>query len=279
VLALISTASFHEAYVLASAALQLAPHMPEARAVVLDWLDGARPKLSELERAALRTAILEAAKNDEVRASFLAEQASDLLIDPFVRVRVAAAGYLELVPSARASGALVAGLRKDHFPRVREAALGALGSLRDDPKLAPDVEEAMIRALAKDDVPSVRGRAARTLDRLPRPSTTAALRRSLDKDESAQVRAEAARALGLVCDREALDGLTKAARGLTAGARDEADVRLGLNAVTALARLQPADLDKRLQPLTAESVPGPLRSRVESAIASGKGGCATADER
>jgi HEAT repeat protein len=162
---------------------------------------------------------------------------------------------------------------------VREAALGALCSLRDDPKLAPDVEAAMIRALAKDDAPSVRGRAARTLDRLPRPDTTAGLRRSLDEDESAQVRAEAARALGLVCDHEALDGLTKAARGLKQGARDEADVRLGLNAVTALSRLGPPDLDRRLEPLTAASVPGPLRARVESAIVSGRGGCATAKER
>jgi len=279
VLGLLTTASFREAYVLAAAALQLAPHVPEARAVVLGWLDGSRLDLGLVERAALRTEILEAAKNDQLRAGFLAEQSTALLTDPFVRVRVAAAGYLELVPTPRATEPLLKGLRKDDFPRVREATLGALGSLRDDPKLAPDVEEAMIRALAKDDVPSVRARAARTLDRLPRPGTTAALRRSLDKDDSAQVRAEAARALGLVCDQEALGGLTKAARGLTKGARDEADVRLGLNAVTALARLNPADLDKRLEPLTAESVPGPLRGRVESAIQSGRSGCATASER
>jgi len=276
---LLTTASFREAYVLITAALQLAPHLPEARAVLLGWLDGTRLELGPVERAALRTEVLEAAKNDQVQAGFLAEQSTALLTDPFVRVRVAAAGYLELTPTPRASEALMAGLRKDDFPRVREATLGALGSLRDDPKLAPDVEEAMIRALAKDDAPSVRGRAARTLDRLPRPGTTAALRRSLDKDDSAQVRAEAARALGLVCDQEALGSLTSAARGLTKGARDEADVRLGLNAVTALARLDPPDLDKRLQPLTADSVPGPLRSRVESAIQSGRGGCATAKER
>jgi HEAT repeat protein len=195
---------------------------------------------------------------------------------------VSAASYLEvpkLAGSSEASSALEDRLRHDDWPAVREASLGALGSLRRDAKFAEDAERAIIRALAKDREVTVRSRAARTLAELPTEDTLAALRRSLAKDESAAVRAEAARSLGLLCDQASLSELTSAARGITRGARDEADVRLALNAVTALSRLGPPDLNARIQPLRADSVPGPLRGRIDAAVEAGSGGCAAARKR
>jgi hypothetical protein len=279
ILALLKSASFQEAYVLVPVAVELSLIQPAAQEVLLHWLEEGQMGLSVRQLAALRTEVLGVARDREARAAWLSRLALGLLEDPFLRVRIAAAGYLELAPTVEASVLLQDRLRHDDWPGMREATLGSLSSLRPDPAQAAKVDAAMIRALSKDPVPSVRARAARSLDRLPRAETVAALRRSLTKDENAAVRAEAARALGLVCDHGSVVALTAAARGLSRGAHDEADVRLGLYAVTALARLGPADLDARLEPLTAKSVPGPLRARVESAIVAGRGGCATVNQR
>lgn len=278
-LALLDSASFREAYVLVPVALELSPLVPAAEQLLVEWVSGKRLELAPRQRAALRTQALSLAREHERAWAKLSAEAVKLLQDPFPRVRVAAATYLELAKSSTARSALEQRLRHDDWPAVREASLGALAYLRAEPAAAAEVDAAMTRALAKDPTVSVRARAARELDELPRPETVSALRRSLSKDESAAVRAEAARSLGEICDYGSVSALTDAARGLTHGAHDEADVRLGLHAVTALARLNPKDLDERLAPLTAESVHGPLKARIESAIARDRGGCASSKKQ
>jgi HEAT repeat protein len=279
---LLASAQFEEAYVLVPVVLGFGVKTPPARDLLQHWLAGEQLKLAPRELAALRTEILTAAAEQEQASPELAKRAVQLLEDPFVRVRASAATYLataKVAASEEASSALAQRLRRDDWPAVREASLGALGSVRSEAKFREDAEAAVIRALAKDAEPSVRSRAARTLAELPTEDSLSALRRSLDKDESAAVRAEAARSLGLLCDQASLAALTSAARWITRGARDEADVRLALNAVTALSRLGPPDLKSRIQPLTSDSVPGPLRGRIDAAVEAGRGGCATAEKR
>lgn len=284
---LLSSATYEEAFVLVPVVLGFGDSVPEARDLLLAWSTGARLEVSPRELAALQTEILTLAAEQEACSAVLSRRALALLDDPFVRVRASAAACLAvshgaLGPEPKLAAALAARAKRDEWPAVREASLGALGSLRRDAKLgavAETAEAAVLRALAKDPEPSVRSRAARTLTERPTEASLTALRRSLTKDDHAAVQAEAARSLGLLCDQEALGALTAAARGITRGARDEADVRLALNAVTALSRLDPPDLAARIAPLTTDSVPGPLRGRVERAVEAGRGGCAATKKR
>lgn len=65
------------------------------------------------------------------------------------------------------------------------------------------------------------------------------------------MRGAAARALGELCDLSVLDELTRAALRLLVDRPSPADVSLGNAALSALGRLAPADLERRLAPLVA----------------------------
>lgn len=275
-LELLETAKFHEAYRLSAVLLELAPTEPEARALLDDWLLGASPVLSSRQRAALRVQLLTYARERGFGFEGLHAAAEGLLVDAEMRVREASAMYFQVNPDASALAPLSERLKDDHWPEVRGQVVLALGALRSEEASLDSADNAIARALARDSDPLVRAAAARAFDQSPSERALRALRRSLSKDPSSIVRADAARSLGLVCDQESLQALTHAALALRKGAEDEGDVRLGLQAAAAVARLGPSDLDARLRSLTEESVPGPLRARVQQSISSVRGLCATA---
>ena len=80
------------------------------------------------------------------------------------------------------------------------------------------------------------------------------------------MRALAAKTLGDLCARDATDALTELAV-LSRAPVDEADERLGVAAIDALAVLHPRDLEKRLAPLRAKGVRAPVRRAADRALA------------
>ncbi len=274
VLSMLRTSGFHEAYRLTNALLELSRQDAEARLIVRRWLLRHEPEASPLERAALRRHVLTSALDRDLLAPWLAELSLPLLRSDEMRVRQAAANYLVAMPIEDAAAVLANRARQDDWPQVRERVLVALGELRRPGENAEELTGVILRALKRDEAAGVRAAAAHALDREPSKSTLKGLRKALAKDESSIVRAEAARSLGRVCDKDSIGPLTRAAHSLRYGATDEADVRLGLAAVAALARLEPPDLEERLAPLRAEGVPGILRVRIERAISPVRGQCA-----
>lgn len=156
---------------------------------------------------------------------------SALAGDAWTFVRVAAAEALAGLPQDASTSAALATALEDASPRVRVASLVALGKQR-----------------AVAHVGKVRGR----LD---------------DVREDADVRAAAAQALGAMCDRSAVDRLTKLAM-LAKSPIDEADDRVGIASIEALGTLHPADLDRRLAPLRAKDARLPVRHAADRALAS-----------
>jgi HEAT repeat protein len=158
-------------------------------------------------------------------------------------------------------GALLEG---DPFPFVRAHAADALvfapaGDAADDP-LGHALEDA---------APIVRARAVETLGRRGSIRYAADIRARLDDEaEILDVRIRAARALGRVCDAKSADRLTELAREVaTPGAKGEALV-IGSAAASALGRLNPPDLPKRLAPLADKNAPRVAQEIAKSALAS-----------
>ncbi|MBW2524466.1 MAG: HEAT repeat domain-containing protein, partial [Deltaproteobacteria bacterium] len=204
------------------------------------------------------------------------------------------------LPSA--SGALAAALRDDR-PRVREAALRALGApeatvngtaerevlalLRTDPwtfvraaasgtmaARPPNAvtDEALLAGLAEDPSSIVRATIIDALGERKSPATIDAVRDKADEPkESLAVRKAALRALGAMCDVEAVDLLTKLAQR-AAAAQVPYDRPLGEVALRALGEIHPADLPTRLAPLLAPKVPPNLR-RIARGILRQPGSC------
>ncbi|MFO0758162.1 MAG: HEAT repeat domain-containing protein [Byssovorax sp.] len=187
--------------------------------------------------------------------------------DPAVRVRKAAieglAASLEGGSAAPAglAGALVRVLGADDWTFLRASSARALGAL---PAAAP-LDAALAKALA-DLSPDVRGQA---LDALAAHRATAhieAIReRAALADELPEVRARAILALGALCDRSALDDLTRRAARAVAPL-DEVDRRLGGASVAALGAIHPPDLQARLAPLLAKDAPPMLREMARAAL-------------
>ncbi len=151
--------------------------------------------------------------------------------DAWTFVRVAAADALAGPPQDASTSAALATALEDASARVRVASLVALGKQR-----------------AVAHVAKVRGR----LD---------------DVREDADVRAAAAQTLGTMCERSAVDRLTKLAM-LAKSPVDEADDRVGIAAIEALGTLHPSDLERRLAPLRAKDARLPVRHAAERALAS-----------
>jgi HEAT repeat protein len=165
----------------------------------------------------------------------IATVSQSLAKDEWSFVRIAAAEALAKLPPSAASGDALGAALSDPSVRVRSAALVALGAQR---------------ATQKSDL--VRER----LD---------------DQKEDADVRALAARTLGAMCERRAIDRLTKLAdRARFPGS--EADDRIGLAAIEALGAIHPPDLDKRLAPLREKNVRLPVRRAADRAL-SEQGAC------
>jgi HEAT repeat protein len=199
--------------------------------------------------------------------------------------------------AARAAGGVpalelaVARALADPVPRVREAALGALGAASNP--LAPAAEAAVVARLGDDPWTFVRSGAARALARRPRTQSgdralvaalgdeawlvrTAALRSlgarrstgsadaveavAADADELVDVRVAAIGALGDLCHRAATPLLYKLALRIAAPELPY-DEPLGLAALGALGALQPAGLRAALGPLLTDArVPRRVRA-------------------
>ena len=271
--AFLQTAGFHEAYRLVPVLLELSRTDPKAAQLGVERFVQNGAGYSALQRAALRRHLLQVGTDAEAPLPWLSPQAISLLTNSQVRVRRAAADYLAKFPVPAAAEVLIGRTRDDEWPEVRQRTVRALGVLRG--RAEEKVEQTVLWSLRKDAEPVVRAAAARALDDMPTEATLSVLRRSLQKDESTIVRAEVARSLGQVCDRASLDALTRLANGLRQGAREEADVRVGLAAAAAVARMAPDEVEERLEPLFRSDVPGVLRARVEAAIEPGLGQCAT----
>jgi HEAT repeat protein len=177
------------------------------------------------------------------------------------RVREAA---LKAVAQGRVSGATDAAARSlagDPWTFVRVAAAEALGATAG----AAPGQRALARALA-DPSPKVRAAAVTALGSQRATQHASDIRERLDDGkEEVEVRALAARTLGAMCVRSATDRLTKLAQ-LSRSPVDEADERIGMAAIDALAALHPSDLDKRLAPLRAKEVRMPVRRAAERAL-------------
>lgn len=167
--------------------------------------------------------------------------------DEGVRVREASALRLGELSVRASTPALVERLREDPWPLVRAAAARSLVTAPP----AAAVDDALAAAL-RDESARVRGLSLRALGQRGAQSELPAIEeRFRDTEEEPEVRGAAARALGELCDLSVLDELTRAALRLLVDRPSPADVSLGNAALSALGRLAPADLERRLAPLVA----------------------------
>ncbi len=183
--------------------------------------------------------------------------------DPEPRVREAALRTIAAGKIPSGVDAAASALANDTWTFVRVAAADALGEIATD---SGAVQSALARAL-RDGSPKVRAAAVTALGNLRATKQADEIRERLDDGkEDVEVRALAARTLGAMCVRSATDRLTKLAQ-LSRSPVDEADERIGMAAIDALAALHPADLEKRLRPLRGKDVRMPVRRAAERALA------------
>lgn len=275
-LELARSANFREAYLLAPVLAARRSTLAGSTEILRSWLTSSAPsKLEAIERSALVVEILQQLRSPghtPVGDSFGAV-VTPLLASKNMRVRAAAAQFLGDFPHHNAGSALDHALRKDLWPEVRGASAAGLGKLLEpssSSKLSArdraSWEQALIRRVKRDDESSVRRALLRALSNVPTEAAVIAVRKRFNKDKAYEVRAEAALALGRMCDQQSVNDLTRVARALAQGQVDEGAVTLSLNAVSALAQLDPVDLKARVAPLLAPNVPGLLRARVSAQL-------------
>lgn len=182
--------------------------------------------------------------------------------DPEPRVREAALLALGAAKAAPEQAASLA-LAKDEWTFVRVAAAAALGA--GGPRVAASASDALGRALA-DPATLVKQAALAALGARRATSAAGAIGRvARDAEVGLDLRVTATRALGAVCAANEVDYLTRAALRVASPA-DEADLRLGLAALDALGRIHPADLAARLAPLLDKKVRLPVRNAANRAL-------------
>jgi HEAT repeat protein len=202
-------------------AIELASGIPQLAPTVLAAVADPEPRVRESALRAIASGHLSSGTDAAARA---------LVKDPWTFVRVAGADALGVIAENGVGQAALAEALGDGSPKVRSAAVGALGN-QHATKYGPKIRE--------------------RLD---------------DTKEDVDVRALAARTLGTLCVRGATDRLTRLAQ-LSRAPIDEADERLGMAAIDALAAIHPPDLDKRLAPLRAKENRIPVRRAAERALA------------
>lgn len=182
--------------------------------------------------------------------------------DPEPRVREAALRAIASAKIAAGARAAAGALANDAWTFVRAAAVEALGVVATS-----GATEAALAAGLRDASPKVRAAAVTALGSRHASEHSAKIRERLDDaKEDVEVRALAARTLGAMCVRSATDRLTKLA-GRSRAPIDEADERIGVAAIDALAALHPPDLAERLAPLREKGVRLPVRRAAERALA------------
>ncbi|MCL2450117.1 MAG: HEAT repeat domain-containing protein [Polyangiaceae bacterium] len=179
------------------------------------------------------------------------------------RVREAALGALGASPSSDAARVAAAVLAGEGFSFVKVRAIAAI----DASPPSGEADRALEGALG-DPSASVRGAAVTALGHHRANASRDAIRKRLeDTDEDVDVRAAAAAALGRVCDASAADRLAQLARALTIPGVDADSQAIGVGALAGLSALHPRDLRDRLAPLLAPGAPEAVRGTAERAIA------------
>lgn len=189
--------------------------------------------------------------------------------DPEPRVREAALraiGAAKITPAAVTASTL---LQKDPWTFVRSAASSSLGAM----PAAPDIDAALATAAKTDEAPSVRASALESLGaHRARNHSSVAIEALSDKDEDPDVRVAAAHALARMCESRGLDALTSAARFGVSPVASLEDLTVATAALRALGAIHPADIASRLAPLLEGDVRAEMRRAAQSAIQE-KGSC------
>lgn len=244
--------------------LALSPLAQLARAN--DATPGALTRLAEMARRDPEWPVRARAVELAAGIAALVPTIIEAVDDPAPRVREAA---LHTIASAKLGSAVSrAGraLGEDPWTFVRVSAADALGSIAHDPAAQIAAQASLVSAL-EDGNPKVRLAAIGALGKLRATSQASKIKDRLDDTkEDVEVRALAARTLGLLCVQSAADRLTKLAL-LARQPVDAADDQIGTAAIDALAHLHPADIEKRLAPLREKGVRPPVKRAAERAIA------------
>jgi HEAT repeat protein len=244
-------ATFRTRYLLLSPLAELAP-LDRRATLALAHLLAADPEPPVRHRAAE----LAPAKPDVI----------DVLLrsadDPEVRVREAAIDRLGEHRVAKARAIFLRHLEGDRWPLVRAASIRALRALE------PTSESLQVLARsAEDDLSAeVRRPAVLALGTFGSRAHTSVVRDVFELDQDVYVQASAAAALGLLCDREMTDVLTKSAVKLATYGASERDGILARASLGALGRLNPPDLRERLAPFRHPEAPVLARHAARAAL-------------
>lgn len=253
----VPSTGFRERYLRLEPAGHLAPIDARAKALVAEALTRDANKHVRT-RAAEVIAVPTLFQNELMQA----------LSDPEVRVREAAAVALTHPRGQFASQALVVRLQSDAWPIVRAAAADALAKLPSNPGV-----DAALGDATTDESRHVRGPALTALGARRARSQAPKVRARLEMDdESPDVRARAAEALGLMCDRDAVELLTRSARKLSDPMLPAEERGVSTMSLGALGRLRPPDLERRLAPLRAKGASHTARAAAEATLRS-SGSC------
>lgn len=189
------------------------------------------------------------------------------LEDSNVRVRAGAAETLAGV--AQAMPYLLRRLILDDWPMVRVAAAKSLATVGE----SKQVDDALGRRLV-DTSPHVRGAAAWSLGHRGAKAWAPDIRNMAENsEEKVTLRIAAVQALGMLCDKDSVDTLTKFAQRSADPYSPEAASGLGAASMAALSRIHPPDLNERLQPLvTGQGVAPHIRAAAQASMAT-KGQC------
>lgn len=189
--------------------------------------------------------------------------------DEAVRVREAAllalveASALGSVPPSPAERLAVARLGTDPWTFNRVAAVGLLRALPVSKRV-----DAALAASLDDASPHVRAEVVRALGARKARTYLETIRDIMDdKAELGVVRAAAIEALASMCDAESVDAWTTFAIRAALPLSDD-DRRLGVAAITALARVHPPDLRERLAPMLDRRVAPEIAGVVRAALKS-----------
>jgi HEAT repeat protein len=183
--------------------------------------------------------------------------------DPEPRVREAALKSLSVSQGPGAADAAAAVLAAEGWPFVKAQAIGVLA--HSPPSRSTD---AALRDVLRDSSPRVRGAALIALGERRATSVGDAVRERLDDPrEDPDVRRAAAEALGGLCDARYADRLTELARSLGSPGTSEEQQRVALGALIGLAALKPADLRQRLGPMLSANSPPAVRAAAQKALA------------
>ncbi|HEX2733777.1 MAG TPA: HEAT repeat domain-containing protein [Polyangiaceae bacterium] len=182
--------------------------------------------------------------------------------DPEVRVREAAILNAAEHKLNAARSRLLERLREDQWPIVRAATLRALRELPP----GEDITLAIANAADEDESAEVRRPAVVALSALDATSQLPVIRDRFESDVDPFVQAAAASALGALCDRASIEGLTDEALKLTHFGGSDRDGIVGTASLAALGRLHPKDLKNRLAPFFQPEVPVFIRGAAQTAL-------------